>query len=313
MPEERICPVCGRSNALANAQCTNCGRSVSSGGSMLLLQEEEQTIPDVGARLRTSTIPVPPQIRAEWEREEIARRDREIKEAARKAAVEAAVAAAKAETEKRQAIEARFQEAEEEAEKQRLAAERTESLARRGATILRCGTCGTRTDAAGEGVEFSFCAVCGADLPRNGIPVAGEVVGAQTAVQPAPGEKARSYREQMNERRARYAATAAAASTGRTARRTTSGGTRTRSKTVPVGPAAFSFFLPGGGQMVNGQIGKGIFILLAYLFAMSALNIGAWGILMLIARVLVALDAYRIAERRNRGDSVREWEWDIQD
>lgn len=306
MPEERICPVCGRANALANVQCSNCGRSVSSGGAVLLLHEEEQTVSDVATRLRTSTIPVPPQIRAEWEREEIARRDRELKETARRAKVEAAVAAAKAESERRHAIAEAFEQ--EEAEQQRLAAERAESLAQRGAVIVRCGNCGARADAVSDGVRFSFCAVCGADLPRNGVVTATSLD--QTVTTPAPGEKARSYREQMNERRARNSATATATTSGRSSRRT-AGGMRT--KTVPAGPAAFSFFLPGGGQMVNGQVGKGIFILLAYLFAMSALSLGAWGILMIVARILVALDAYRIAERRNRGESVREWEWDIQD
>ena len=66
--------------------------------------------------------------------------------------------------------------------------------------------------------------------------------------------------------------------------------------------AILSFFIPGLGQIYNGQIGKGImYMIFAFIFlALSALLIGIPFVLILW--ILGIYDAYSSAEKINRGE-----------
>jgi len=75
--------------------------------------------------------------------------------------------------------------------------------------------------------------------------------------------------------------------------------------------ATLAFHLPGSGQLANGQAEKGILLLLGMYIAAFLLNLPALSLPLLVIRVISAIDAYRIAERRRRGQQVRGGEWDI--
>ena len=75
--------------------------------------------------------------------------------------------------------------------------------------------------------------------------------------------------------------------------------------------AILSFLFPGVGQLLNGQVGKGMMLILAAFVAVSLMRLPAFGLELLIARVLIALDAYRIGEKRRNGQKVGEGDWDI--
>ncbi|MBC8139312.1 MAG: hypothetical protein H8F28_25840, partial [Fibrella sp.] len=79
---------------------------------------------------------------------------------------------------------------------------------------------------------------------------------------------------------------------------------------TPYVAAILSFLLPGAGQLRNAQWGKGFALLLATFALLATLPISLWGITALILRSIVALDAFRIAERRRRGQPVAPWQWD---
>jgi hypothetical protein len=75
--------------------------------------------------------------------------------------------------------------------------------------------------------------------------------------------------------------------------------------------AILSFLFPGVGQLLNGQVGKGMLLILAAFVAVSLMRLPAFGLELLIVRVLIALDAYRIGEKRRNGQKVGEGDWDI--
>ncbi len=64
--------------------------------------------------------------------------------------------------------------------------------------------------------------------------------------------------------------------------------------------AVASFFIPGLGQMLNGQVVKGIVLLGA-----SVVTCCGFGLI----SVAAAIDAFMIAERKRRGESVGEWQF----
>lgn len=74
---------------------------------------------------------------------------------------------------------------------------------------------------------------------------------------------------------------------------------------LPGGPAPLlcallSLFLPGAGQILAGQLAKGIVMLLLAFF-----TVGFCGLLNLLA----AADAWLVAKRRHRGEKLGEWQF----
>jgi hypothetical protein len=64
--------------------------------------------------------------------------------------------------------------------------------------------------------------------------------------------------------------------------------------------AVASFFVPGLGQMLNGQVVKGFVVLGAAVLTCCGLG---------LVSVAAAVDAFMIAERRRRGEPVDEWQF----
>ena len=83
-----------------------------------------------------------------------------------------------------------------------------------------------------------------------------------------------------------------------------------RREVNPTVHAILSFVFPGVGQMLNGQSGKGIFLIAAGI-ALSVLSPPFFPVVSIVARVLVAVDAYRIGERRRKGEKIEPGEWDF--
>ena len=73
----------------------------------------------------------------------------------------------------------------------------------------------------------------------------------------------------------------------------------------PAIPAALSFFLTGLGQIVNGQVAKGIVCLIGAM-VMGFITLGVSAI---VTTPLVIVDAYLIAKKRKEGKQVGEWEF----
>lgn len=314
MPEERICPVCGRANALAVRACDSCGAAFR--GAALLLRDRPGGAPPSATRRSweteaqeetsaTSTwsslpppqvIPVPPQIRAE---------------AVRIAEQEAQQVAAKRRDEERIAVERAL-------ENVRLAAELKESareaarvhsnevIARRAASVTAtCVACDKATDA-----RFSFCLHCGADRAANANRTDGPPTMAQriAAVQSATSQSGGGAQAElqvesldgvMGEQAAANTALAQAA--------------KTEGEVGVAGWVPFfsSFFVPGVGQFLNGQAAKGIVIALCLYVAAINFGFSAWGLPLLLIRLLTAFDAYRIAKRKRKGERIHNWEWDL--
>jgi TM2 domain-containing membrane protein YozV len=311
MPEERICPACGRSNALANRTCENCGAAIA--GALLLKQQDAARQAAYSSEFPTvrdgswkgvetdkrGAIPLPPQIQAEARRRE---QEWERREAEQRAAV-----ARRAETERRIAEERERRRQLAEA----VAAAQEQSAQVAGSAVRVCRRCRTAAEPRAAGAEFSFCLKCGADL-------------SDAAVVPAPLTNAaepRSYREAMLERRARRRVREAVAGTSVRAEQQTAGvhvaeqragSASAGGVTVsPLSAAVWSFLLPGVGQMLNGQIAKGVVLLVALWVSLAAFGLQSFGVAMVIGRALVALDAFRIGDRRRRGLHVGAWDWSV--
>ena len=79
--------------------------------------------------------------------------------------------------------------------------------------------------------------------------------------------------------------------------------------------AVLSFVVPGIGQILCGQVVKGIVLLIAAYVSVAypRLLFGLPGFLLLVGKVLVAIDAYNIARRRRAGRRVGDWEWAFQE
>jgi hypothetical protein len=63
--------------------------------------------------------------------------------------------------------------------------------------------------------------------------------------------------------------------------------------------------------MLNGQIAKGVVLLVALWVSLAAFGLQSFGVAMVIGRALVALDAFRIGDRRRRGLHVGAWDWSV--
>ena len=84
-----------------------------------------------------------------------------------------------------------------------------------------------------------------------------------------------------------------------------------QSTVSPTAAAFMSFLMPGIGQLMNGQGAKGVLLLLAMFVGVVIFNFPAMSLMVMIGRILAAIDAYRIAERRRAGKFVRDGEWDL--
>jgi TM2 domain-containing membrane protein YozV len=161
------------------------------------------------------------------------------------------------------------------------------------ATAVDCVRCGTRVNEV-PGQAFSFCMECGADLPSR---VSAAAPTSRT-MPPAPTQQ--------------QAFTSLSSSAVMNANISGSGTTAQRGGRVEPGVAAMlSFFVPGVGQIMNGQVEKGILLLLGLYVAAFLFGLPAFGLLMLLARIVITIDAYRIAQRKRKGQMVRTGEWDI--
>ena len=176
-----------------------------------------------------------------------------------------------------------------------------------------CDTCGTPTNGA-----FSFCTSCGTDLP---------VPGTAKKSKRVRSHGIRDTRETLH----RMAALHDQANQSQQVRQVSQGGVQQKQYTkemaenirgeirergeivvgvVPPGVAAISsFFIPGSGQVLNGQNFKGIWLLIAWAFFAFLLNSPAP--IMLIAAIIASVDAYKIAKRRQRGETIEPLEWDL--
>jgi TM2 domain-containing membrane protein YozV len=150
-----------------------------------------------------------------------------------------------------------------------------------GTKLTNCWRCGSPMGEAGA--TFSFCLRCGADSRED------PRLAASTAAQ----EQQRQQETHPHVRVRIHGAQQARQNTA-----------------SPFFAALLSFFFPGIGQMMNGQRGKGILLLLAWFVFSFAVPIVPW-FLGVVGRVLAAMDAYRIAERRRAGKPVRDEEWDL--
>jgi TM2 domain-containing membrane protein YozV len=71
----------------------------------------------------------------------------------------------------------------------------------------------------------------------------------------------------------------------------------------PTVAGLLSFFIPGAGQIYNGQIAKGLLIFL--LFCLSIIIFCS----SIIIWIIGIIDAVMIAQKLQRGQSVDKWEW----
>jgi len=195
---------------------------------------------------------------------------------------------------------------------------------------VRCAECGKPAEPG-----FSFCTGCGADLPgvqgnRNQIPSSPNVETPRETEPELGDEFSETVTRGIRDTRARVRRIAeaydnAVAAAGNEIR----GGQRQMQRPMeddreaeqadataakPVSPFAhgvLSFFFPGVGQILNGQPGKGFLLIVAGFVSVMAWGLGPWAIPIVVVRMLVALDAYRIANRRLAGDAIDPNEWDL--
>jgi DNA-directed RNA polymerase subunit M/transcription elongation factor TFIIS len=268
----------------------------NTGGSRLILQEEEPVV-------KTVRIPLPPQLKADEQQQ------REAENAA-EAVGQAAL----------------LQQARKGATRpapQTPAKTIAETIAptpkpKVAAAPQNCPSCGSVI--APESAGFSFCTHCGADLPKAGLSLESDPVAenkppvrfTQSTVTEEWSQSVNGVRDPRATVRkiAQVHAGVGQAQLQQTMTTMTAvqGETREVNSTVH---AILSFLFPGVGQLLNGQVGKGMLLILAAFVAVSLMRLPAFGLELLIVRVLIALDAYRIGEKRRNGQKVGEGDWDI--
>lgn len=69
-------------------------------------------------------------------------------------------------------------------------------------------------------------------------------------------------------------------------------------------PVLLAFVLTGGGQMANGQVGKGFFFLGVVIVLCFTFWIGA-----VLIWIMAILDAILISQRLQRGEAVGQWQF----
>ena len=172
----------------------------------------------------------------------------------------------------------------------RLAARR--EVEQKATVGTRCVSCAKEVDE--EGAKFSFCLHCGSDLPSATRPKTKRV----RKDDPSGVRDVRSRARELGElhrqaaQRQLHAEPMAAATT---------------SELSPVVAAILAFVLPGLGQLLNRQVSKGVVLMVGFLTVGSLFG----GLVQTVLRVLCAIDAYRIADRRRKGEAVADGEWDV--
>lgn len=184
-----------------------------------------------------------------------------------------------------------------------------------------CPSCGSAI--APENIGFSFCTHCGADLPKAGLSLETEPTESKADNKPPvrypQTAQATEERSQNGVRDPRATVRKIAqVHAGTVQAQLQQGVTSTaqveielRREVNPTVHAILSFLFPGVGQLLNGQVGKGMMLILAAFVAVSLMHLPAFGLELLIARVLIGLDAYRIGEKRRNGQKVGEGDWDV--
>jgi X-X-X-Leu-X-X-Gly heptad repeat protein len=282
----------------------------NTGGSRLLLKEEE---PEV----KTVRIPLPPQLKAEEEQQ------REAERAAEAVAQVALLQHARRGVE----LPAPLVSA------PPIVQAATEVKLKKKASPTKCPSCGQVIPSQSAG--FSFCTHCGADLPKAALSLEAEPVkDTRPPVRIAPpGEElgtngvrdtratvrkivqvhnsvgqATSGVGQVTSGVGQMQAQQVASVTGTSSAQVE---IEFRREVNPTVHAILSFLFPGVGQLLNGQVGKGILLILAAFVAVTLLRLDPFGMVLLIARAVIGLDAYRIGEKRRSGQKVGEGDWDI--
>jgi TM2 domain-containing membrane protein YozV len=271
MPEERICAVCGRSNPVDQPRCVGCGQRAQ--GVQLVAEEKPVASWWSSSSRVPGAIPPPPQVREEMARAEQVRLDNEKRQVERDLRVTVARERRPRVLLEREAAQALAQ----------AAFERATTVA---AVQADCARCGVPLEKLPGGQGFSFCLRCGADAPR-----------VQNFAPPTQTQTYSGVQTVTNATvRGLVMPQASAQKSGAVS---------------PYFAATASFLYPGIGQIVNGQAAKGVLLMLLAYFFLAVIGGPAMGWLALIGRGLAAVDAYRIAERRRSGASVRTGEWDL--
>lgn len=160
-----------------------------------------------------------------------------------------------------------------------------------------CTYCGRANPATGR-----YCGNCGQVLTMGGV----------LLQQPeTESEEATVRRVPPTVTESRSSTAQAPPSATATARKIASAAAASTRAGDPAILAVLSFIVPGVGQILNRQAAKGVAILIGAFIASAYLHVGTFTAIFLIARALFALDAYRIAEWRQRGDAINEWDWDL--
>lgn len=85
-------------------------------------------------------------------------------------------------------------------------------------------------------------------------------------------------------------------------------------KVEPIIATIISIVIPGLSQMINGQIEKGLIIMVGGYLAVCVITLmtcGIGAILSPILSIFAALDAYQCADRLHNGQSIRKYEYHI--
>ena len=265
--------MCGRTNPITQPRCINCGQRAQG---VLLVAEETPPVSAwwTGSTRNPGSIPPPPQVKEEAARAETVTLDlqkRQIEKDRRAAAARDQESRIRLE---REAAGALARSAVTQIDRQ---------IAVRSQAVLQadCARCGVPLETTAEG-GFSFCLRCGAESPqvRTAAPILSEAATQTTA--------------------------------SRTVVTATTVGVAERSAGIsPRMAGAVSFVVPGIGQILNGQIAKGVLLLLLTYVVIVVIGMHPLGLVALAARGIAAIDAARIAEQRRKGAAVRDGEWNL--
>lgn len=162
-------------------------------------------------------------------------------------------------------------------------------------SLTHCTTCGSALGEAGK--TFSFCLHCGSDVEATPAKAARRTTAQHTFGQAAPSARTTVHTSAQR-----------VSVDSRTETRYTESAPRPAHTVAPGVAGVLSFFLPGLGQIVNGQTAKGVFMLLLYIVLMPVLHVT---FLTWVLQGAAAIDAYRIAQRRRDGEMILEDEWDL--
>ncbi|MFM7320098.1 MAG: zinc ribbon domain-containing protein [Armatimonadota bacterium] len=162
-----------------------------------------------------------------------------------------------------------------------------------------CPACGaTITD------TFTFCTACGADLPAQG-----------TAPTPPPAQAhplpngVRDTRATVRRIAEAYGAIPDGGGQAQMPRPGEPASTVDERLAHPMTLAILSFFFPGVGQFLNRQSAKGFALLIAGFITVTLMGLAPFAFVLLALRILVAIDAYRIGQKRARGEEIAPDEW----